>query len=81
MRKLRTTTAPESGVAGAQREGRVYPHALLFPNSTAVYPAGAPCPSTAKVPDGLRCHDLVSDGVGGWVVRSSEATTVREGRS
>jgi hypothetical protein len=70
MRKVRTAIAPESGTPGAQREGRTYPHALLFPGSNATYPAGAPCPSFAQVPDGLRCHDLVSDGKGGWTVRS-----------
>lgn len=72
MRKLRTTIAPESGAPGAQRTGRTYPHALLFPGSTATYPAGAPCPGSAQVPDGLRCHDLVSDGQGGWTVRSNQ---------
>jgi hypothetical protein len=70
MRKLRTAIAPESGTQGAQREGRTYPHALLFPGSTALYPAGSPCPGNAQVPDGLTRADLVSDGQGGWTVRS-----------
>jgi len=73
MRKARTAIAPESGAPGAQREGRTYPHQMLFPSSTAVYPAGSPCPISAQVPDGLRCHDLVSDGKGGWMVREGRS--------
>lgn len=73
MRKVRTAIAPESGTPGSQREGRTYPHSLLFPGSNATYPTGAPCPNHAQCPDGLSARDLVSDGVGGW--------TVREGRS
>jgi hypothetical protein len=68
-RKLRTTISPESGVEGAQRTGRSYPHSLLFPGSTATYPAGVPCPAQAQLPEGLRWHDLVSDGAGNWIVR------------
>lgn len=72
MRRFRTTIAPESGTPGAQRTGRSYPHALLFPGSTATYPEGAPCPGTAQVPEGLRRSDLVSDGQGNWVVRGDK---------
>jgi hypothetical protein len=68
-RKLRTTISPDSGAPGSEREGRAYPHALLFPGSTATYPAGSPCPASAQFPDGLRWHDLVSDGSGNWIVR------------
>ena len=76
-RRLRTTIAPESGAHGSEREGRSYPQALLFPGSTGIYPAGSPCPGHAQLPEGLTRAELVSDGKGNWIVRSSQAEAVR----
>lgn len=66
-----TATKPlkRKGSGGDQ----VIPHTLLFPGSgSGVYPEGAPCPSHAQLPAGIRRADLVSDGKGGWIVRGGQ---------